>query len=188
MKIKLRIAIAAAALLLLTAGLTALMLNNAGRKPDNPGVKAGLLSDAQLLEKYMSDKSKKGEQGLVSLASKQDAVGYFANLALAERYSQRGADPVPFYRKARELYDSKDVRKEMAKSLAKQGSFDEAASLYASALPDEDAKRSLFNLEMSPDVAGKALLESGQWDTAADYLKDKVSGLQETAERNRNGH
>ena len=136
--------------------------------------KTDILKDAVLLEKLSSDTSTGAEEKLLVLASKTEAVGYYAKLELAQRYLNQGKDPVPYYRQALDLYYTKDIQMKLALSLANQGSYHEAADLLGKLLPDAEALKQLLNLKLETSIIGDILLKNKQWQTASGYLKTEL--------------
>lgn len=134
----------------------------------------GILKDAVLLEKLESDKSPEALQKLLELAAYENAAGYYAKLALAERYLDSGKDSVPIYREALGLYDTRDVHGKLAFALEKQGSLVDAAMEYGLLLPDAKWQEQLLKLPVEPEVIGEVLIKYKQWQTALDFLKAKI--------------
>lgn len=136
-----------------------------------------LLRDVLLLEKLSSRKGRIAEQKLASLASGRDGVGYLANIELAGRYcEEKRNDPLKYYNRALELYDSKGLRKTIASCLEERGRISEAADMYASALPDSGALESLLKMDGPPEIVSASLIKYRRYRDAADYIKPKLSG------------
>lgn len=163
-------------LLLSITGFTAFLLLNHNQK--DPNDKDPLLADTILLESLNSDKSSTAQEKLKRLAGLHNAVGYYANIELARRVSV--LDATNYYYKALELYESDDIKRELAASLAKQGDFTDAAKMYASTLPDSISLNSLKSLNLASDTIGQLLLDYNQAQSAEDYLRieiDKASDV-----------
>ena len=131
----------------------------------------GILKEILMLEVIERDQSKGTIEDLKVLAQRKDAVGYRANLLLAERAMALKEDSVIYYRQALDLYETKEVRYKLARELLIQGKREEAAEQYKLLLPDEEAYLALLQMEIEPAAIGEMLLERKQWKSAADFLK-----------------
>lgn len=174
MKKTITIIAAAAILLIFIIGLTVLFYIQ--HTHENEAETDPLQKDAVLLEKLSADKSQKAFNRLLELGERKDAVGYYALVELGDRIWAQGKDPSSYYKRALDLYESKDVRKKLAGALARSGDSLEAAKAYASVLPDGDALRSLIGLGLGADTTAQVLLDNGAYQTAENYLKPEMDG------------
>ncbi|AOT73150.1 hypothetical protein Gferi_15240 [Geosporobacter ferrireducens] len=138
-----------------------------------------LLKEVLLLEALEQEKNQESIEGLKALTNRKDAVGYQANILLAERISTLRKDPTSYYRQALELYDTKEVRYKLAAALVEQGRKEEAVAQYKLLIPDEEACLALLNLEIQPIALGEWLLERKQWKRAAEFIKPYLEQTEE---------
>lgn len=183
MKKRTLLIIVSAAFLLVICLSVWFILQHKGNKRGFSKEELQYLKDAQTLEKLMPDKSSGAEMKLYKLSSRNDAVGYYAKVCIGDRYEKEGKDPDCFYRKALEQYDSKELRIKIADALAGRGQAAEAASFYASVLPDEEALKSMLKLNLAPDITGGLLIEKGRYLDSENFLKNilnkNIEGSQE---------
>lgn len=135
-----------------------------------------------LLDKLEQRNSTEVEEKLIELSRNQNAVGYKANLILAEKQIKKGENPAVYYRQALELYESEEISGKLALHYEQQGNHTEAARFYSQMLPDNGALKSLLNLNMEPEDKGKILIEKKQWKSAAEFIKSEI---QKSAEKSR---
>lgn len=137
------------------------------------------LKDVLLIERLASDKSSKSEKKLTELAEKKDAVGYQANLILADRWSAQRKDAVPFYKAALALYDTREVRYKLAAFLAANDRQEEAISEYMSLLPDDAARKALNELNVASESIGRSLIERKLWKAAVSFFEKESENVKE---------
>jgi len=125
-----------------------------------------------LLESLLLDKSADAGRDLMSLAQREDVVGYLANLTLAERSPQAAAAPDIYYRRALALYDTNEVRFKLAAWLVQDGQNQEAVVEYLALLPAREARAALSNLAACPIAVGRALVRGKHWPEAVEYISD----------------
>lgn len=143
---------------------------------DNKNVKITetdpLLKDALLLESLSLDMSSSAFDKLVELSSRQDAIGYYASIALGDRLPPERA--INYFKRALLLYSSNDVIKKLAKSYEQSGNKLEAAKTYASVLPDDDVLNSIKNLGLSADAVAQVLVDANQMKAASEYIIEEL--------------
>lgn len=121
------------------------------------------------LEGLLTDQSEQATEALIILAGQLDAVGYQANLALTDR-AVASDDAESYYRRALELYDTKDVRYGLADYLASQKNEEAAAVEYLLLLPDWWALDALVELGVQPAVIVQQLTHGKHWQAVVDYV------------------
>jgi soluble lytic murein transglycosylase len=119
------------------------------------------------------------EELMYELANREDAIGYAANLVLAESMLDREADV--FFRRALELYDSGDVRQQLAEWMEAKGD-EMAVTEYLALLPDRQAMATLERLGADHVLVLDTLVAGGHWQAIIDYLdtEDDDSALADT--------
>ncbi|MBS4031751.1 MAG: transglycosylase SLT domain-containing protein [Clostridiales bacterium] len=129
------------------------------------------------LEDLRVEESGQATEALIILAGQEDAIGYQANLALTDRLVFED-NAEPYFRRALELYDSKDVRHRLADYLVSQENYKAATLEYLSLLPDVWALDSLVELGALPGVIIQQLIEGKHWQAVLDYM-DMLSADEE---------
>lgn len=160
--------------LIIWSGLSQSPLKKGNDSSEAKDVDPPLLKEVLEFERLQRNRSDKSDERLAELALRQDAIGYYANIELAERYSGSEKDPVQYYRRALELYDTKDIRIILANRLAKQGNTLDAAKTYGSALYDKAVLDSLLQLKLEPEVTGQIMIDARQFQTAVDFLRGEL--------------
>ncbi|MDW7652129.1 MAG: lytic transglycosylase domain-containing protein [Bacillota bacterium] len=110
------------------------------------------------------------EDPLLSLSLREDAIGFAANLALADLLWDREAEGISFLRRALELHESKDLRFRLAEGLKGKGDTAAAAMEYLTLLPDSRAIDALQSIHTDREVILSALAEGGYWQAVVDFL------------------
>ena len=138
----------------------------------------------ELLERSLADPSNKGEQGLLELTKREDALGYEANIALARRLALQDLDPTEYYIKGLEIYNTKAIRYEFAQTLRARGQLNGAIEEYMKLLPDQTALEQLLELDASPVVIGEALMKGRHWQRAEEFLHPQLDRIEEIGLKN----
>jgi soluble lytic murein transglycosylase len=170
----------------LSAGILALQLvRETGTEPYEPDEPAGgnpvvdVAGDAiyywHILNTLQGEGAAYGEEKLEELAQQVSVLGYEANIILAERLAAQGTDPLPYYMRALEIYNSPELRRQLASYLSEQGLYNEAVTEYLKLLPDADALEALAALEADPALVGEALIAGRFWLQAADFLEPYIN-------------
>ncbi|KPU42677.1 soluble lytic murein transglycosylase precursor [Oxobacter pfennigii] len=125
----------------------------------------------KLVEKRPDSINQKEKNQLIEVCDRKDALGYMANLALAEYCIVKGGDPSDYYFKALSLYETSEIKKKLAFSMINQRQDSDAAVILADLLPDESAMESIHRLKIDPAAMGQIMLEAKKWKPACEYLK-----------------
>lgn len=121
-----------------------------------------LEEELELLEE-LEENDANTEMILLAWMSREDAIGYYANLKLARIYKLRGTDPNQYFKKALELYDTKEVKYEYAEYLERGQNIEPAIEIYKQLLPDELAVEALLKLGVTPEAVAETLSEQKHW-------------------------
>lgn len=111
------------------------------------------------------------DEVLQSLAKKENALGYYSNLVLANRCEQEGKDAAEYYRTALELYNTDEIRFRLADYLLKNGRLEEAENEYLALLPDEKALQALTAMKTNPEKICQAYESQKEWKALEKFLK-----------------
>jgi soluble lytic murein transglycosylase len=142
--------------------LVAFPLRETAGLPDPPPQEPEL---AELLKK-LKEGNALGDEVLLSLSGRKDAVGYTAILQLAER----SEDPQALWRQALELLSRADVRMRLAQWLENSGNREEAVNQYLLLLPEPQALEALIRLDTDKAAILEGLIRGSHWQTLLDYL------------------
>ncbi len=125
---------------------------------------------AERLEEVLQKEPPAGEEELLRLSRRNDAVGYRASLELAHRKATNAEGAARFFRRALALHTTSEVRLELANYLKSRGLHSEAREVYRKLLPDREALEGLLQLEVEPSLIGLDLLENDMWNEAVDLM------------------
>ncbi len=135
------------------------------------------LEDIVFLELLLENSCKEASEELKRLAEEKNAVGYMANLALAERYSNLEESPDYYYQRALELYDTSKVRLQLAAWLAETGEKEKAIEQYLLLVPNWEAMYQLTRMEADIIRVSRSLVEGNHWQEAVRYIEDVLSDV-----------
>lgn len=144
-----------------------------------------VVDEIMFLEELQLDNSRASEEKLLEYTKRRDSIGYEACLIMAEKYSLSGRDPSVYYKQALELYDSKEVRRKLAASLAANGSYLDAANMYGSLLPDKGVLDTMLKLDIKSWDMARVLLDNKQRQSAVDYLKAAIEETTDSQEKDK---
>lgn len=114
------------------------------------------------------------EERIFLLTGEQNALGYYSNLVLANRYDSRNKDGSMYYRAALELYYDKEVHLRFASHLLESGKIEEAKEEFLKLLPDDIAFQALEELKTEPARISEALINKKEWKLAEEFLSPLV--------------
>jgi len=103
--------------------------------------------------------------------TRNDAIGYHANLYMAKKMEAEEQDASPFYEKAYSLYETDGVMLKLADSYRKKGDLSAALAAYRELLPNETALTEMLEIDLSPVLIGEILLEKGLGNAAVLFLE-----------------
>ncbi len=135
-----------------------------------PDVSGDLVYYWNILDELRAKDGTYDKEILEQLAEQVNVLGYEANIILAQNKAALGDDPLPYFKRALEIYDARDIRWQLAAYLSEKGLAEEAAAEYIRLLPDEEALAALAGLAR-PEHIATALTEGRHWWTAADFLE-----------------
>ncbi|SET73914.1 soluble lytic murein transglycosylase [Natronincola peptidivorans] len=138
---------------------------------------ASTIEKLDFLEMLRKDSTEAGEKTLKALAEEVTAIGYMANLVLAEKYEEKGEDPVAFYQRALELYETKAIQLKLAEALHLRGDSQEAMEIYVRLMPDDGAMHTMIQMDIEDSVMVDILLEGNHLDTALYYIEEVISDI-----------
>lgn len=140
-----------------------------------PAADAGICQDVLLqLADLLEDEREEATLQLQELASREDVVGYLANLNLAERELESPTSDV-FYRRALALHSTQDVHFQLAYSLADQGRVKEAITEYLTLLPAQEALEALEKLDAPMMEIAWAFIRSNHRQRTVDYIQQIIN-------------
>lgn len=114
------------------------------------------------------------EERIFLLTGEQNALGYYSNLVLANRYDNENKDGSMYYRSALELYYDKEVHLRFASHLLESGKIEEAKEEFLKLLPDDIAFQALEELKTEPARISEALINKKEWKLAEEFLSPLV--------------
>lgn len=132
------------------------------------------LEETVLLEQLMDDSSAASTRELKRLALQTDAVGYLANLTLAERNGDVEETADLFYRRALSIHETAEVRFNLAAWLASHDQKEEAIAHYLLLLPARDAMHALDELDADVAEVSRHLVEGSHWHRAIEYINEAL--------------
>ncbi|ABR48219.1 Lytic transglycosylase, catalytic [Alkaliphilus metalliredigens QYMF] len=141
------------------------------------------LEKLDLLEILKTDHTANGEAALRILAEEMTAIGYMANLILAELHEKKGENPAAFYQKSLSLYEDKDIQLKLAETLYLRGDSQGAKEIFQKMIPDYKAIESMIEIGIENSVIADMLLEGDHLNEALDFLEENIP---DTAEEDLN--
>lgn len=129
---------------------------------------------SELLADLESDIQSVDEERLFLLTDDENALGYYSNLILANRYDGEGKDGSEYYRTAIGLYYTRKVHLQLASHLYKNGKTEEAENEYLKLLPDDMAFQVLEEMNTEPARISEALINKKEWKAAEEFLSSLV--------------
>lgn len=110
-----------------------------------------------------------GEDVLRVLANREDAIGFAANVSLADRFAGED-DAEEFLRRALAIHNSKEVRLRLADGLSEKGEIAEATAVYLTLVPDRVAIDALLALNTDTTLILETLVAGEHWQAVVDLL------------------
>jgi len=118
------------------------------------------------LEELQQTTPPAGKEDWLTLAGREDAVGYQARLFLARHFQdEEDVEPAVYYRRALDLHETREVREELGAYLRQTGADAEAREVYRQLLPAEAAREALLDLGTAPESIAADLVEGNYWVT-----------------------
>lgn len=114
------------------------------------------------------------EERIFLLTGEKNALGYYSNLVLANRYDNENKDGSMYYRSALELYYDKEVHFRSTSHLLECGKDEEAKEEFLKLLPDDIAFQALEELKTEPARISEALINKKEWKLAEEFLSPLV--------------
>jgi soluble lytic murein transglycosylase len=108
------------------------------------------------------------------LALREDALGYYANLYAAMMREEEQQDPSPFYARAMQLYETREIQLKLADAYLEKGDLVASLEAYAPMLPDDTVLERILGIGLSPVLIGQILMEKRMWTEAIPFLESAI--------------
>jgi len=108
---------------------------------------------------------------ILPLTNEENALGYYSNLILANRYDMENKDASEFYRAALDLYYTDEIHFKLADHLLRNGRLEEAEKEYLLLLPDDRALQALTSLNTGIEKICEAYASKKEWKALEELLK-----------------
>ena len=142
-----------------------------GTNPEKLEDEFEILALLQRMDPSEHDRIRMQIDGLVL---REDAMGYYANLYAAWMREVEQQDPSPFYVRAMQLYETREIRLKLADAYLEKGDIEASLEAYAPLLPDDTVLERVLGTGSSSVLIGQILMEKGMWTAAIPFLESAM--------------